>query len=121
MKSQTSLVASNVRLQEWAAQIHDCQNRPNGMDVITWCQQHQISKATYYYRLRKVREAFLDLADQEDIPSFVEIPVSRQQVMEQHISASCASLTTTSGIKIELYNSASESFLQNLLRAAGLC
>lgn len=33
MKSQTSLVASQVRLQHWAEQIKDCQNRPEDMDV----------------------------------------------------------------------------------------
>ena len=33
MKSQTSLVASQVRLQHWAEQIKDCQNRHEDMDV----------------------------------------------------------------------------------------
>ena len=30
MNSQTSLVARQVRLNEWAAQVRDCQNRPQG-------------------------------------------------------------------------------------------
>ena len=57
MKSQTSLVASQVRLQHWAEQIKDCQNRPEDMDVKTWCDQNGLTKANYYYRVRKVREA----------------------------------------------------------------
>jgi len=55
MKSQTSLVASQVRLQHWAEQIKDCQNRPEDMDVKTWCDQNGLTKANYYYRVRKVR------------------------------------------------------------------
>ena len=33
MSSQTSLVAEQVRLQQWAAQIQDCKNRPADMKV----------------------------------------------------------------------------------------
>ncbi len=30
MATQTSLVAQQVRLQQWAEQIRDCQSRPKG-------------------------------------------------------------------------------------------
>ena len=59
MATQTSLVAQQVRLKQWAEQIKECQNRPEGMDVKTWCTQNNITKANYYYRLRRVREACL--------------------------------------------------------------
>ena len=36
MKSQTSLIASQCRLQQWAKQIRDCQNRPADMQVSEW-------------------------------------------------------------------------------------
>ena len=32
MAEETSLVAQQIRLSQWAAQIRDCQNRPEGMD-----------------------------------------------------------------------------------------
>ena len=35
MIEETSLVAQQVRLRQWAEQIRDCQNRPEGMDVST--------------------------------------------------------------------------------------
>lgn len=57
MSSQTSLVAEQVRLQQWAAQIQDCKNRPADMKVETWCSEHGITKANYYYRLKRVRKA----------------------------------------------------------------
>ena len=74
MKSQTSLVAQQVRLSEWAEQIRECQNRPKGMKVDEWCSQQGITKANYYWRLRRVREAFLETNALS--PSFVEIPKS---------------------------------------------
>ena len=39
MAEETSLVAQQIRLSQWAAQIRDCQNRPEGMNVTTWCAQ----------------------------------------------------------------------------------
>ena len=53
-KTQTSLVAKQVRLQSWADQIKDCENRPVNMSVDTWCDQHGVSKANYYYRLTRL-------------------------------------------------------------------
>ena len=43
MASQTSIVAKQVRLMEWAEQIRDCQNRPREMDVAAWCAQQSIA------------------------------------------------------------------------------
>ena len=61
MKSHTSLVAQQTRLSEWAEMVRDCQNRPQGMKMDEWCRLHDITKASYYWRLRKVREAFLEV------------------------------------------------------------
>ena len=55
MSSETSMVAASFRLQEWAAQIRECQSRPAGMSVASWCADNGITKANYYYRLCRVR------------------------------------------------------------------
>ena len=65
MSSETTMIAERCRLQEWAAQIRDCQNRPAGMSVVRWCACHGITKANYYYRLRRVREACLENVSHE--------------------------------------------------------
>ena len=49
MKSHTSLVAQQTR----PSVIRDCQNRPQGMKIDEWCQLYNITKASYYWRLRK--------------------------------------------------------------------
>lgn len=74
MSSETSLVAASFRLQEWAAQIRECQSRPAGMSVASWCAANGITKANYYYRLRRVRETCLDHIPKE-IPSQQIVPV----------------------------------------------
>ena len=45
MSSETSMVAASFRLQEWAAQIRECQNRPADVSVASWCADHGITKA----------------------------------------------------------------------------
>ncbi len=60
MSSATTAVAVQYRLKEWAEQIRECRNRPAGMSVVDWCAGHGITKANYYYRLRRVRQACLE-------------------------------------------------------------
>lgn len=66
MNSKTTTIAEHYRLQQWAAQIKDCQNRPEGMRITEWCIQNGITKGNYYYRLRRVREAYLNGLSKEN-------------------------------------------------------
>ena len=74
MSSETSIVAADFRLQEWAAQIRECQSRPAGMSVASWCAGNGITKANYYYRLRRVRETCLENI-QKEMPVQQMVPV----------------------------------------------
>ena len=74
MSSETTMVAEQCRLREWAAQIRDCQSRPSGMSVVEWCAGHGITKANYYYRLRRVRKACLETI-QTKMPAQQVVPV----------------------------------------------
>ena len=47
-------VKREVQLAEWQRQIQERQEQ--GLTVDEWCISKGISKGTYYYRLRKVRE-----------------------------------------------------------------
>lgn len=118
MNTQTSLVAEQVRLQQWAEQVRDCQNRPSDMKVDVWCQEHGITKANYYYRLRRVREACLELCGPS--PSFVELTTPEESMpaksVRQHPAVGAA-LHLGNGTTIDLYNDASPEFLRNLIGA----
>ena len=69
MATQTSLIAQQVRIRQWAEQIRACQNRPAVMDVDTWCVQNNLTKSNYYYRLRRVRKACLDQIPAAESPA----------------------------------------------------
>ena len=116
MKSQTSLIAQQTRLSEWAEQIKECQNRPKGMKIDEWCQMHGITKANYYWRLRKVREAFIEAAD--IAPTFVELPPPMPA--EPIVSAEpkiVAILKGKNHLALEITDQASTTFLNALLGA----
>ena len=68
MATQTSLVAQQVRLRQWSEQIRECQNRPEGMDVQTWCTQNNITKANYYLFFVK----YFSLKKASKFPVFVK-------------------------------------------------
>ena len=85
MATQTSLVAQQVRIRQWAEQIRNCQNRPKGMDVETWCTQNNLTKANYYYRLRRVRQICLDQMQDTETTAFVELPAPAPQIQRKQI------------------------------------
>ena len=118
--STTSLIARQCRLREWAQMVQDCKSRPEEMSVDEWCEAHSITKANYYWRLRKVREALLTAAD--PAPTFVELkePEALPSVPEsarEENSFKVAAIINKNSYSIEITNQASTSFLQNLLEA----
>ncbi|WHH57923.1 IS66 family insertion sequence element accessory protein TnpB [Petroclostridium sp. X23] len=123
MKTQTSLVAEQIRIQKWSEQIKDCQARPAGMKVDTWCEQNGITKAAYYFRLRRVREACLAHA-QNNESHFVELPVPTNSKpvhscpSEKTLASdTVAILHGTNDISIELLSTASTEFISTLIGA----
>ena len=82
MSSETTLVTTQCCLQEWASQIRECQSRPAGMSVTDWCASHGITKANYYYRLRRVREACLESLP-EEIRSRYFVPVGSELLQQE--------------------------------------
>lgn len=60
MDKNTTAIAKQVRLSQWAADIRDCKSRPTNVTVDDWCKNHGITKATYYWRLNAVRKACIE-------------------------------------------------------------
>ena len=123
MATQTSLIAQQTRIQEWAEQIRDCQSRPKGMDVETWCAQNNLTKANYYYRLRRVREVYLEQF-QETSPEFIEISNPKFQISEaEKLSSSDSTgaipvikLTNPQGVSVEIFSNISAELLQLFIK-----
>ena len=57
ISTEIQLAKNQIKLQNWAAELQTCNS--SGMTVQQWCAENGISVKTYYYRLRKVREAML--------------------------------------------------------------
>ncbi len=89
MSSETTMVAAQYRLHEWAAQIKDCQNRPAGMSVTSWCARNGITKANYYYRLRRVREACLENVSKEMSTQQI-VPVEPMLLQQEGNACGCS-------------------------------
>ena len=119
MSSETTMVAEQCRLREWAAQIQDCQSRPSGMSVVEWCACHGITKANYYYRLRRVRKACLG-AIQEEMPAQQIVPVRSEllQHQEQEDRNPQSGLDISiKGFSIHVTESTSMPLLESVLKA----
>lgn len=118
MSSKTSMVAADFRLQEWAAQIKDCRNRPAGMSVVSWCACHGITKANYYYRLRRVREACLETVWGE-MPVQQMVPVQPwllQQQEQKDVSLQSGLDVSIKGFSIHVTESTSMPLLSDVLK-----
>lgn len=128
MATQTSLVAQQVRIRQWAEQIRNCQNRPKGMDVETWCTQNNLTKANYYYRLRRVRQICLDQMQDTETTAFVELPAPAPDPKKTDTtkeSGTCISAGTlpmiriknTRGLSAEIFSGTSPEMLCHFIKA----
>ena len=66
--SKTTLVTQQVQLQEWFHMMQESKGRPQQIPLDEWCKENYgISAAGYYYRVRKVKEAYLDQISEENL------------------------------------------------------
>lgn len=120
MNTQTSIIAKQVRLQRWSMMINDCQSRPSDMSVNDWCRQNNITKANYYYRLRKVREALLE---QVDNSQFIELPLPKSigspsvtSDLQKSLPNPVAILRGPHDISVEIFSGATPELIGTILR-----
>ena len=115
MATQTSIIAQQTRLRQWAEQIRECHNRPAGMDIQTWCSQNNITKANYYYRLQESTPAFVEISQTSPatVPAVETTPV--RPVSASHPPV--ARLHGAHGISVDIYPSISADMLRLLMEA----
>lgn len=122
MKSKESQVAVQARLNQWTLQVQDCLNRPKNMAVDEQCEQHNIKKVNYYWRLKRVRQVCLEQVEASsenfiELPAPAECQTSRTPVhsyADNH-SSTVAVLRTSGDISIEIKEYASFEFVKNLI------
>lgn len=87
------------------------------MKVETWCSQNGITKANYYYRLRRVREAYIEITTQGSETTFVELPVMSESEKQQQKDPPVAQIHTAGGLSIDIFSSISTEQIQSLIGA----
>ena len=77
MDKTTSIttIKKEMQLQEWSAQIKAQQ--ASGLTIKQWCEENGIKPNTYYCRLKKIREQFVEA------PAIVPLNVPQQQCQSE--------------------------------------
>ena len=107
------IVSKQLRLSRGSALVKACQE--SGLSVKAWCEMNGITKDTYYYWKRKLKDICLDSIE---IPSFIDISELQHSYNEPVPVQEAAASVTIDGIRIDIYRSATAGFLKNLVEAA---
>lgn len=89
------------------------------MKVETWCSQNGITKSNYYYRLRRVREAYIETTQSSET-TFVELPVmseSEKSEKQESKKLPVARIHTDDNLSIDIFSSISADQIQSLIGA----
>ena len=96
------------------------------MDVATWCAQNNLTKANYYYRLRRVRKVCLDQIQDTTAPAFIELPApdDKTEALVQAPVPDVSADTTPvirikniRGLSAEVFSTASPEMIHHLIEA----
>jgi hypothetical protein len=74
-------VKAELELEEWKGMIQDCQN--SGKTITEWCAEHYISKSSYYYRQRMLRQnAYATIKERENKQQLSVVEKSEPEFVE---------------------------------------
>ena len=113
-------VKSQLRLQQWAKIIADCQ--ASDMTVVAWCKANNINIKSYYYWLRKVRNHTLEQMPQltENLPVPTEddpVTFKRLDVQTPVPEAAAAVIIRRPNATVEVNEGTSQQTVQAVLMA----
>ena len=79
----TKLATAQIRVKNWAAIIQE--RNESGLSVKDYCAQHQLSWDSYYYWLRKVKEALLVESGFVEVTQPKQFPVQRSVTADPNV------------------------------------
>jgi len=95
----TSLATEQIKYQQWAQMVSEY--KASGLSIQEFCNSYGIKKQSYYYRLRKLREACLNAVEQP-VPKFLAISELIQQKEKQAEEISDSITITYNGFKVNV-------------------
>lgn len=116
----TMEITKQYRLNKWIETIREC--RSSGQTVSAWCAEHNVSLKSYYYWLKRVREAAcesLPALQCEQIPIVpVDLSASRKMHAYSESSHTASGILVHMGaVTLEIRNHASATLIEHTLRA----
>ena len=103
--NEIAKMKKEAKLVQWAGMVRS--RSKSGLSVTEWCKQNGINIKTYYYRLKRVRQAVCSEMERHDI-----VPV--ETVSGTEITAEKIELSV-GDVKISLPDDFNESTLKRLL------
>ena len=103
--NEIAKVKKEVKLAQWAEMVRS--RNESGLTVTDWCKQNGINIKTYYYRLKRMRQAVCSEIEQHDIVT--AIPADAPQSEDENI------ILIVGDVKISLSDNFNENTLSRLL------
>ena len=103
--NEIAKMKKEAKLAQWAEMVRS--RSESGLSVTKWCKQNGINIKTYYYRLKRVRQAVCSEMERHDIVH-VE-PIAGTEITAEKIELSIGD------VKISLPDDFNESTLKRLL------
>lgn len=105
-------------MSQWVETIREC--RSSGQTVKAWCAEHDINTKSYYYWLKRIRDAACEalpaLGENSSIVP-VNIPANAAGSGPATQSSSSQIVLRYGSVVLELRNNASATLIENTLRA----
>ena len=125
----TRSIINRAKLEAWASRF--AEQKASGLTVADWCQQNNISKHSYFYWKRRLKDEAVSQALPEIVPlavTPVPLSVNNSQVLTPVQDQSCKSCTTCatdSCVRIHMHDitlvelgpSASEELICRIIKA----
>ena len=124
--SRSTLVTQKVQLQEWFHMMQESKGRPQQISLDEWCKEnHGISAAGYYYRVRKVKEAYLDQVSEEQLQNHLAmvpkdlLPQDEDLKEEKPLHKGTSSFLDIfpNDLRIRIYEDTDEQLILKVLRS----
>ena len=106
------------KINLWTERIRSC--RGSGIPAAKWCEENGINIKTYYYWMRKIKREAFDTISSEQVPAIRNnsLPVfSKVELVGGNNTEPAMITISINGVNIDINNGASETLIQNTLRA----
>ena len=86
--NEITTIRNEVKYRQWSEMI---QSRcASGMTVVDWCAENGINPKTYYYRLKCLQKATVEVMESQDIVPLSSVPETNDS--SEHIELICGNV-----------------------------